>query len=123
MATTRTDLELATNVLLHLNVIAAEETPAPSDSNYVIKRYNDLFNEMASNDETYWTIDAVPSEIFEPITQMVALIVEKPFGKAAPMAPSDYAASLDEGLRIMRRRLRRTVNVRSAETATHFEDF
>jgi len=46
MATTRTELELATNVLLHLNIISAEETPAPTDSNYVINRYRDLFNEM-----------------------------------------------------------------------------
>lgn len=123
MATTRTPLELATNVLLHLNIVAAEETPAPSDSNYVIKRYHDLFEEMGSNDETYWEVEAIPAAIVEPLTQMIALIVEKPFGKAAAMPPAEYAESLDEGLRVMRRRLRRTVNVRSAETATHFEDF
>lgn len=123
MATTRTELELATNVLLHLNIIAAEETPAPTDSNYVINRYRDLFNEMSLNEETYWTVTAVPAEIFEPLTQMVAMIVEKPFGKAAAMQPAEYAVSLDEGLRVMRRRLRRTVNTRSAETSTHFEDF
>ena len=123
MATTRTELELATNVLLHFNIIAAEETPSPTDSAYVIGRYRDLFNEMALNDETYWNVDKVPAEIFEPLTQMVALTAEKAFGKAAAMPPAQYAASLDEGLRILRRRLRRTVNVRSAETPTYAEDF
>lgn len=117
MATTRNPLELATNVLLHLNIVAAEETPAPSDSNYVIKRYHDLFEEMGSNDETYWEVEAIPAAIVEPLTQMVALLVMPAFGK-----PVD-AVSMDEGLRVLRRRLRRTVNVRSAETATHFEDF
>jgi len=123
MATTRTELELATNVLLHFNIIAAEESPSASDSTYVIGRYRDLFNEMTLNDETYWSIGQVPAEIFEPLTQMVALTVEKAFGKAAAMPPADYARSLDEGLRILRRRLRRTVNVRSAEMPTYAEDF
>ena len=84
MATTRTELELATNVPLHFNIIAAEESPSASDSTYVIGRYRDLFNEMTLNDETYWSIGQVPAEIFEPLTQMVALTVEKAFGKAPP---------------------------------------
>ena len=63
MATTRTELELATNVLLHFNIIAAEESPSASDSTYVIGRYRDLFNEMTLNDETYWSIGQVPAEI------------------------------------------------------------
>jgi hypothetical protein len=117
MSTTRTPLELATNVLLHLNIIAAEETPSPSDSNYVIKRYRDLFEEMSVNDETYWSVNDVPAAIVEPLTQMVALLIMPAFGK--PVDPQ----SMDEGLRILRRRLRRTVNIRSADTATHFEDF
>lgn len=117
MATTRTPLELATNVLLHLNIIAAEETPSPSDSNYVIKRYRDFYDEMAVDDGLYWAADDVPAAIFEPLTQMVALLVMPAFGK--PVDPQ----TMDEGLRILRRRLRRTVNIRSADTATHFEDF
>jgi len=47
-----------------------------------------------------------------------------PFGKMpAGMTPSQYAQSLDEGLRVLRRLLRRTTNVRSAETTTYAEDF
>ena len=66
MATTRTELELATNVLLHFNIIAAEESPSASDSTYVIGRYRDLFNEMTLNDETYWNIGQVPADGVEP---------------------------------------------------------
>jgi len=124
MATTRTPLELATNVLLHWNIIAAEETPSPTDSQYVIKRYTDLYETMSVDDETYWAVDAIPAAIFEPLTQMMALIVMAPFGKMpAGMTPSQYAQSLDEGLRVLRRLLRRTTNVRSAETTTYAEDF
>lgn len=117
MATTRTPLELATNVLLHLNIIAAEETPAATDSNYVKKRYYDFFDEMSVNDEIYWSQDTIPAAVFEPLTQMMALIVMPAFGK--PVDPG----SMDEGLRILRRRLRRTVNTKSDELATQFEDF
>lgn len=124
MSTTRTESELAKNVLLHWNIVAAEETPAASDSNYVIKRYRDFYETMAVNDETYWSVDAIPSAIFEPLTLMVALIVMAPFGKIpAGMTPAQFAESLDEGLRVLRRLLRRTTNVRSANTSTHFEDF
>jgi len=117
MATTRTTADLATNVLLALNIIAAEETPSARDSQYVTRRYTDLFEEMMVNEEFYWPVADIPASVFEPLTQIMALIVSPAFGK--PVDP----VSMDEGLRILRRRLRRTVNVKSDELPTHFEDF
>lgn len=124
MATTRTPLELATNVLLHWNIISAEDTPAPSDSNYIIRRYHDLYESMSLDDETYWGVSAIPAAIFEPLTQMMALIVMAPFGKMpSGLTPSQYAQSLDEGLRVLRRLLRRTTHVRSANETVYVDDF
>jgi hypothetical protein len=117
MATTRTPSELAKNVLLAPNIIAAEETPSAADSQYVIQRYTDLFEEMMVNDEFYWPLNEIPAAVFEPLTEMMVLIISPAFGE-----PVD-AASMDEGLRILRRRLRRTVNIKSDELATQFEDF
>jgi len=117
MATTRTTAELAANVLLALNIIAAEEQPSSRDSQYVIKRYQDLYDEMMVNDEFYWSQSDIPAAVFEPLTQMMALIVMPAFGKLVD------PQTMDEGLRILRRRLRRTVNVKSDELPTYAEDF
>lgn len=117
MATTRTPGELAKNALLALNIVAAEETPSAADSQYVIQRYTDLFEEMMVNDEFYWPVSEIPASVFEPLTQIMALIIMPAFGE--PVTPEE----MDDGLRILRRRLRRTVNIKSDELATHFEDF
>lgn len=115
--TTRTTQELAVNVLLAMNIIAAEETPSAADSNYVIARYGDLFEEMMVNDEFYWDETSIPAAVFEPLTQMMCLIVGPAFGRTVSVG------DMDEGLRILRRRLRRTVNVKSAEVPTESSSY
>lgn len=119
MATTRTPSELATNVLLDLGIIPGDATPAAADSNYVIKRYEDLYEELADPEEqiVYWPLGEIPRAVFEPLTQIVSLTVAKAFG--FPQTPQQ----LEQGMDVFKRRLRRHTHKRSAETAVGFEDF
>lgn len=116
---TRTPTELAANVLLHLGVVASDATPSAADSSYVIKRYQDLYEELADPDEhiVYWDQDAIPRVVFEPLTQLVALTVSTPFG--FPVTPQQ----LEAGIEIFKRRLRRHTHKRPAELPVEVDDF
>ena len=116
---TRTPTELANNVLLHLGVVASDATPSAADSSYVIKRYQDLYEELADPDEqiAYWDQDEIPRVVFESLTQLVALTVSNPFG--FPVSPQQ----LEAGIEIFKRRLRRHTHKRPAELPVEVEDF
>lgn len=119
MATTRTPSELATNVLLDLGVIDSHAAPAAADTNYVIKRYQDLFEELADPDEqiVYWELSDIPRAVFEPLTQLMSLTVAKAFG--FPQTPQQ----LEQGMEIFKRRLRRHTHKRPAELPVEVEDY
>lgn len=115
--TTRTTTELATNVLLHLGIIPSGATPAAVDSNYVVARYLDLYEELRDDGMAYWTSTAIPRVVFEPLTQLMALTVSTPFGfDVTPQA-------LEDGIAIFKRRLRRHTHKRSAEISVEVDDF
>ena len=114
---TRTKIDLATNVMRALGLVNADESPDPRDTSYVSGRYEDVLEELTDDELVYWTSNAIPSVIFEPLTQLVALSVGEAFGLPA------MSENLDEGRRLLKRRLRRHAGKKSAGTAAEFEDF
>ncbi len=114
---TRTEAQLAKNVLLHLGILAAEETPSAADSSYVIGRYEDALAELTEDNLAYWAADAIPQVIMEPLTQLIALMVSKPFG--IMVSPAD----MEQGRMVYQRRIRRHTRQLSASVATQWEDF
>ena len=113
----RTTTQLARNVLLHLGVVAAEDQPSAADLQFVTDRYTDIHAELTGDGMAYWPVSAIPANVFEPLTQLVALSVSGPFGKmVAPRA-------LEDGMDIFKRRLRRRTHTRPAELPVEFEDF
>lgn len=115
--TTRTKVELGTNVMRALGLVNAGESPSAADLSYVSGRYEDLLAELVDDDLAYWSSDAIPSVIFEPLTQLVALSVGEAFGLPA------MVENLEEGRRVLKRRLRRHTSKKSSGVAIEFEDF
>lgn len=113
----RTKLELAVNILRHLAIVDAQETPAAIDTQYVIARYEDCLAELADNDLSYWPSDQIPVVIFEPLTQLVALSCGPAFGIA--VSPQD----MENGGIMYRRRLRRHGGKKSSGLPAETENF
>lgn len=113
--TTRTEAELADNVLRDLGVLDALDTASSSDANYVIGRYRSLYEELADDQLAYWPVAEIPSVIFEALTQYVVLSVARPYGKMVS------AVDLEEGLRVIRRRLRRHAGKKSSGLPAEIE--
>lgn len=115
----RTELELATNVLRSLNVVDAMESGSAADTLYVMERYRDVHAELADDSYrlAYWPIDQIPSHIFEPLTNLIALSVAPAFGIPA------MAENVDAARKTVLQRIRRHSQVRSAEMPGTYEDF
>lgn len=114
---TRTKAALAANVLVHLGITNASESPAAIDVQYVSDRYDDCLEELIDDDLAYWPSNAIPVVMFEPLTQLVSLSVMTAFG--LPLSPTE----MEEGRRLYKRRIRRHVGKKSSGLAAEFEDF
>lgn len=114
---TRTATELAANVLLSWGLISADETPSAADSSMIVKRYNNILEELADDNLAYWDADKIPTIIFEPLTEIMAIVVARAFGK--PVS----AADMEAGMEIFKRRLRRHAHVLSSGLPTRVENF
>lgn len=116
--TTRTPLELARNVLLHLGKMDATGTPDAADSTYIMARYEDMHAELLDEGIGYWPVDLIPAVIFEPLTHYVGLSVSKAFG-----GREMSIAEMEDGLAQCKRRIRRHAHKRSAELPVERELF
>jgi hypothetical protein len=115
---TRTKTQLAQAVLEHLAVLGANQTISAEDNAYVSGRYEDLWEEMADdNNMAYWPQNEIPAVVFEPLVHLVAVSVGSAFGK--PRSIRD----LEQDIMICKRRIRRHTKVTGAETSATFEDF
>lgn len=101
MARTRT--ELIRDVLLHLGVIAAEDTPSAADADHVGKKYDDLTAEWEFEELTYWDSNEIASEAFNTVVLLVANRVANAYGKGSSVEDMDARETM------LLRRLRRNV--------------
>lgn len=102
---TRSQTDLATEVLRYLAVVGAGETATTADSDYVVARYYDKHAELSAPPEelAYWSRDLIPSEVFLTVRDLIANEVAMTFGR-----PMDPAIKENNDVTIMRR-LRRHV--------------
>lgn len=114
---TRTALELATNVLLDWGIIPSDDTASAADVALIIRRYQNILEEFAEDGLAYWDYNAIPTVIFEPLTQIMALVVARSFGKPVP------AADMEAGMQIFKRRLRRHAHVVASGEPTRVENY
>ena len=104
MALTSTANELATAVLKKMVVIDAEETPATDDLDFVVEAYTFKYHQMVNQNLAYWSLDAIPREIFSALRDLIVNEVREAYGE--PMSASQKEA---EEL-ILLRPIRRHVN-------------
>lgn len=114
---TRTALDLAANVMSDWGLIGANETPSAADATLIINRYKNILEELAEDNLAYWTYDAIPSVIFEPLTQIMALVVGRAFGKQVSFS------DLEQGMDLFKRRLRRHAHVVASGMPTRVQNF
>jgi hypothetical protein len=97
--------QLATAVLEGNGVIGAGETPTANDQAYVMGKYDLKFAELAAhgNEYVYWPINEIPDAVFDPICDLVWLMVSTAFGQSIAADKKDASATL------IMRRIRRHV--------------
>jgi hypothetical protein len=115
---TRTKTQLALAALQHIGVVDADGNMAAADADYVIARYEDLWEEMTDdNNLAYWERDEIPSVVFEPLIHLMGVSVAPAFGKPSTVK------QIEENLMICKRRIRRHSKVTSADVQSPSEDF
>jgi hypothetical protein len=77
---------IATNALVELGVIAADETPSPSDQALALAKVNAAHDSLVANANARWIIDAIPQAVSEEYTKLAAGYAASSFGKAADPA-------------------------------------
>lgn len=117
---TKTEAQLALEVLQEMGIVdASETTPDSNDSTKVIAAYENKYAELAAPglELAYWTMTAIPQSIFTIIRDLVINEVQGAFGN--PMS----AADKDEQETIILRKLRRHVSIEKSGLPTPAEYF
>lgn len=118
---TKTKLQLATDVLRDLGIIDASETvdETNADVAFVIDKYEDKFQELAAPglELTYWSQDAIPNAIFNTLVDLIANDVAGAFGQPQSMADKHGTEEL------IIRKLRRHVSIEASNTPTSADYF
>lgn len=104
MALTHTATELAEAVLRKMTIIDAEETAPTEDSDFVVDAYHTKFYQMVEQKLAYWSIDAIPREIFAAVRDLIVNEVKEAYGE--PMSASEK----EQEETILLRPIRRHVN-------------
>lgn len=104
MAITRTKMQLAIAVMEDLALLNPGETPAAADTSMIIRRYENLLEELRDEQTVYWDENAIPNETFEALVNVVALMVMGAFGKARP-----FGDQMNSELEAAKRRIKRRV--------------
>jgi hypothetical protein len=86
LATTIPVEAIATNALIWLGVIAADEGPAPLDQQLAINKVLAVHDNLVSQAFVSWPSDAIPQAVSEEYTLLTAMHLAPSFGKAADPA-------------------------------------
>lgn len=110
--TTRTQVELASDAMRHLGLIAANETADGHDVTYAVKRYAELVEELKDFGFAYWALNEIPINVYSAMTELLALEISEAFGIFYSIQERETRA------RLARSRLgRRTTKTASGEHA------
>jgi hypothetical protein len=77
---------IATNALLWLAVIAADEVPAPLDQALAVAKVSAVHDSLVSQAFVSWASTAIPQAVSEEYTLLTAMHLAPSFGKAADPA-------------------------------------
>lgn len=84
MALVKTRLDLATKVMKDLSLLAPGESPSGRDAEDIGEVYDCMLEEIRDERYLYWTSDAIPTEVFLAVVELIALASQKMFGFPAP---------------------------------------
>jgi len=95
--------QLATAVLQDNGVLGANETPSAHDQAYVMGKYDLKYAELSAhgNEYVYWPLNEIPDAVFDPICNLVWLMVSTSYGQ--PMAADKKEALSTSIMRSIRR--------------------
>jgi hypothetical protein len=113
---TRTITDLARAVMEDLGLLAAGETLAQTDWDYVNRRYREGLEELRDDGLVWWEANAIPFVVFPGVVGYVSVLVSEGFGipRTIPM---------DTDIEAAKRRIRRRVAKASTGEQTSFTDY
>ena len=76
---------IATNALVELGVIAADETPSAADQALALAKVNGAHDSLVSQSFARWTVSAIPQAVAEEYTKLAAAMASTSFGKASDL--------------------------------------
>lgn len=76
---------IATNALVELGVIAADETPSAVDQALALARVNSAHDSLVAQSFVRWTVNAIPQAVAEEYTKLAAALASTSFGKASDL--------------------------------------
>jgi hypothetical protein len=77
---------VATQALVELGVVAADETPGPLDQALMLDRVASVHASLDAQGAVFWTQDAIPRAFAEEYVKLTAAMGASAFGKAADPA-------------------------------------
>lgn len=77
----KTLADLAKQALIELRVLRADGTPTAEQQDQVLRKYAAYYKQLQILDVAYWSIDAIPIEVFDPLAMLVAQQAQQSFGK------------------------------------------
>lgn len=80
---TRTQTELATEVMRHLGLLDASELPSADDREFISRVYADKAAELKDKGLVYWPLNEIPAIAFTALKKLIAAEVAIAFGVTA----------------------------------------
>lgn len=97
----KTEQDLATEVLIELNVIDGEEQPSAADKQLVIDRYRSRLETLVDEDYADWQSNSIPEAAMPGLRLVIAFECARAFGRVPD------ASLEDEGLTKLARLMRK----------------
>lgn len=113
MSLTKTADELSEAVLRAMGVVDATETADTTDIDYISDAYALKFHELVDREIAYWSVDAIPREVFLSVRDLIVNEVRGAYGD--PLDPGTKAQSETVLLMQLRRHTQRRPSGHSAQ--------
>lgn len=81
----KTETQLAQQVLEDMSIIPAGGVPTAADNEYVIRVYNDKIEDWRDESLVYWVAGEIPQSIFRTLCALVANEIAPAFGKTSSL--------------------------------------
>lgn len=113
MSLTRTADDLSDAVLREMGVVDAVETADTTDIDYISGVYELKFHELVDREIAYWSVDAIPREVFLTMRDLIVNEVRGAYGD--PIDPGAKAQSETVLLMQLRRHTQRRPSGHAAQ--------